>query len=243
VTEAGSDTAAATGDVFIAGTLAATESASDTAALSGDVFIAGALSATETGTDTAAVSGDVLVAGSISAIEAGDDTFEASSDSGIQGDLAATESGEDGFAADGRQPAAAPDFQPLGGGFAIPSRQQMAELARKQRIALGILPKPVQKKAKQAAKVLARQPEKAAQILESLPVQQRIEALPAIQSAYLFYFALEQSRQRAQAEIERIRERERQVAQILAEIERLSIIQREEEDEIAFILMQLVIAE
>lgn len=137
------------------------------------------------------------------------------------------------------------EIEPIGGAFNIPTRQQMAEMARKQRIALGILPKPVQKKAKAAAKQIARiamDGGTVAQVqaaLDIIPPAQRVEAMSAVQVSYAYYLAVQAQ---AQQEIERIQESQRQIAATLAEIERLSMIQREEDD-IAFLMMQVVLAE
>ena len=142
-------------------------------------------------------------------------------------------------------PPAPSEIEPIGGAFNIPTRQQMAEMARKQRIALGILPKPVQKKAKAAAKQIARiamDGGTVAQVqaaLDIIPPAQRVEAMSAVQVSYAYYLAVQAQ---AQQEIERIQESQRQIAATLAEIERLSIIQREEDD-IAFLMMQVVLAE
>lgn len=133
------------------------------------------------------------------------------------------------------------------GGFAIPTRQQMRDMAQKQRIALGILPKPIQRKAKTVAKAIARivseggtrqQVQKA---LNVIPQAQRVEAMNAVQIAYAYYMAIQYQTQ-AQQEIARIQAREQEISKILAEIERTSIIQREEDD-IAFLLMQVIMAE
>lgn len=143
------------------------------------------------------------------------------------------------------QPPPPSEIEPIGGAFNIPTRQQMAEMARKQRIALGILPKPVQKKAKAAAKQIARiamDGGTVAQVqaaLDIIPPAQRVEAMSAVQVSYAYYLAVQAQ---AQQEIERIQESQRQIAATLAEIERLSIIQREEDD-IAFLMMQVVLAE
>lgn len=146
----------------------------------------------------------------------------------------------------GDEPPVAPSvIEPIGGAFNIPTRQQMAEMARKQRIALGILPKPMQKKAKAAAKQIARiardggTVEQVQAALDIIPPAQRIEAMSAVQVSYAYYLAVQAQ---AQQEIDKIQERQRQIAAMLAEIERLSIIQREEDD-IAFLLMQVVMAE
>lgn len=95
-TEAGSDTASASGDVFVQGTAAATETGSDTAAASGGVLVSGTLAATEAGSDTAAIAGTVFIAGDLSANDSGGDAFAASGGQPvISGDLAAIESGSD----------------------------------------------------------------------------------------------------------------------------------------------------
>ena len=142
-------------------------------------------------------------------------------------------------------PASDPGY--IGGTFNIPSRAQLRELARKQRIALGILPKPIQQKAKDAAKKIAEvvsgggteKEVKAA--LKVIPKAQRVEAMSAVQVAFAYYLAIQQQA-KAQHEIARIQENQKRIAEILAEIERISIIQREEDD-IAFMLMQVVMAE
>lgn len=80
----------------IDGTLDAAESGSDTAAFSGTVLVAGDLAATESGSDTAEIAGEVVVSGSLAAIEAGADTADIAGIVGAAvGDLAATESGAD----------------------------------------------------------------------------------------------------------------------------------------------------
>lgn len=53
---------------------------------------------------------------------------------------------------------------------------------------------------------------------------------------------VELSRQLARQEIAKSQKRQQEIAEMLAEIERLSIIQREEDD-VAFMLMQLIAAE
>lgn len=137
------------------------------------------------------------------------------------------------------------EIDPIGGAFNIPTRQQMRDMVQKQRIALGILPKPVQKKAKAAAKRIARialDGGTAAQVqaaLEVIPPAQRVDAMSAVQVSYAYYLAVQTQ---AQKEIARIQAQEQEIAEILAEIERTSIIQREEDD-IAFLLMQVIMAE
>ena len=75
-----------------------------------------------------------------------------------------------------------------------------------------------------------------------MPMVQQVQALPAFQSAFAFWLGVEASRQRAQQEIARIQQQEREIAEMLAEIERLSIIQREEDD-VAFLMLQFIAAE
>lgn len=247
-TEAGDDTAAMAGDVFIAGTLAVTEAGADTASISGDVIVAGVGEATEAGQDMPALSGDVLVQGGVAAAESGQDVFAGSSAGSASGDMAAVESDDDRLDCEGSsqvEPSATNEIQPIGGAFNIPTRQQMRDMAQKQRIALGILPKPVQKKAKAAAKRIARialDGGTAAQVqaaLEVIPPAQRVDAMSAVQVSYAYYLAVQTQ---AQKEIARIQAQEQEIAEILAEIERTSIIQREEDD-IAFLLMQVIMAE
>lgn len=109
-TEAGSDTASASGDVFVQGTAAATETGPDTFAAAGDVFVSGALSAAETGADTAAIAGDVVVAGALSASEVGQDAATAAGVVVVQGALSASEAGDDVFASSGGQSAITGDL-------------------------------------------------------------------------------------------------------------------------------------
>ena len=269
-TESGADTAEASGDVFVTGTMSPTEAGADTASISGDVFVAGAFAVNETGQDTASASGGVIVAGAlavseagedvaalagivpvqgdVSATEDGEDVFAGSSLSSSSGDMAASEDGQDGFFAEGSAetvpPATPNEIAPIGGAFNIPTRQQMAVMARKQRIALGILAPPAQKKAKQAAKRLAKMTAEQAPVEEIR--QQLVEIpqmwMPAIEPAFIFYLRLEQSKLAAQQQIDRIKAQEKEIAAVLAEIERISIIQREEEEAV-MLFMQLIAAE
>lgn len=119
-TEAGEDVFASTGNVVVAGALAATEAAdsfaatgqiivqglldatelADMFASAGTVLVQGALASTE-GVDLFAASGQVLVQGSFIGSESSADSFESTGLVLVQGLLATSEVGQDVFAATG----------------------------------------------------------------------------------------------------------------------------------------------
>lgn len=108
---------------------------------------------------------------------------------------------------------------------------------------LGILPAPVKQQVKRIIRSIGKaEPAEIRQQFDAMPLPQRFEALPAFQSALEFWMGVELSRQRARHEISAIQQREQEITKILAEIERLSIIQQEEDD-VAFMMMQLIAAE
>lgn len=112
VTEAGSDSAAASGKVLVQGSLVVTETGQDTFSGSGGSQVSGTLAATETGADTASGSGKVIVAGSLTGAEQGQDVFSGSGGSStVTGTLAATETGEDVFSADSSRKAGGYDYK------------------------------------------------------------------------------------------------------------------------------------
>lgn len=132
----------------------------------------------------------------------------------------------------------------IGGAFDIPSRDKLRAMARKQREALGILPPAQKKKAVRAVKRIAKLAGAQAPIEQ---IRQQLMELPsawvpAIEPAFIFYLKLEQSRLAAQQQIDRIKAQEKEIAAVLAEIERISIIQREEEEAV-MLFMQLIAAE
>lgn len=144
-------------------------------------------------------------------------------------------------------PALSEEIQPIHAvasrAFDIPSRSQLASLAKRQRVALGILPAPVKQQVKRIIRSIGKaDPAEIRQQFDAMPLQQRFEALPAFQSALEFWMGVELSRQRARQEIAAIQQREQEITKILAEIERLSIIQQEEDD-VAFMMMQIIAAE
>ena len=162
------------------------------------------------------------------------------------GDLVGIGAVIDALASNGAQ-TLSNEIQPIHGGgsraFDIPSRKQLASLARQQRIALGILPAPVKQKAKNIIRRIGKADlVELRQEFQAMPMAQQVQALPAFQSAFAFWLGIEASRQRAQQEIARIQQQEREIAEMLAEIERLSIIQREEDD-VAFLMLQFIAAE
>lgn len=97
VTESGSDSIAATGQLLISGFMSVTETGVDAASILGALPVQGTLSAVETGTDTATASGAVLIQGNLSATETGTDTFAAygGAVSPITGTMAVTETDHD----------------------------------------------------------------------------------------------------------------------------------------------------
>jgi len=152
----------------------------------------------------------------------------------------------DGSAQNGT-PAPLDEIQPIhvdaSSAFDIPSRSQLAALARKQRVALGILPSPVRQQVKRIIRSIGKAaPAEIRQQFDAMPLPQRFEALPAFQSALDFWMGVELSRQRARQEIARIQKQQQEITEILAEIERLTIIQQEEDD-VVFMVMQLIAAE
>jgi len=67
----------------------------DLLAASGNVYIEGTLNVTESLEDTLEALGEVLVSGSLAATEVGDDIFQAESPQTIRGSISALEDGED----------------------------------------------------------------------------------------------------------------------------------------------------
>lgn len=105
VTETGTDTFSAAGEVIVEGSLAAAETGDDTFSASGTVAnlsSSGSLAATETSDDTFTGTGDVIVEGSLAATETGTDSFSGTGDVIVSGSLAATETGTDTFASTGK---------------------------------------------------------------------------------------------------------------------------------------------
>ena len=103
-TESGSDTAAATGKVYVKGTVAATETGADVLAATGKVTVKGTIAAVETGSDVSAITGKVYVKGALAAVETGSDTASfigAGASVPVTGTLSAIEGGLDNFAASG----------------------------------------------------------------------------------------------------------------------------------------------
>lgn len=94
-TEAGSDTAALSGQIIVQGTLSVSESGSDTISSTGKVVVSGTLSVSETGSDTASGTGSLLVQGTLSVAESGSDTAALSGAVPISGAIAATEPSSD----------------------------------------------------------------------------------------------------------------------------------------------------
>lgn len=123
VTEAGADTAAASGDVVVQGSSAAAESGQDTGAASGAVSVQGALAVSEAGQDSSEALGAVLVQCSASATETGEDVAAAlggGAASVITGSASLTESGDDTASGEGYSGEVAPSNRP---GFEMGGRK------------------------------------------------------------------------------------------------------------------------
>lgn len=116
-TEAGSDSASASGSVAVSGSISATESGSDTFAGTGSAASqaarTGALAAVESGGDTAAFSGMALLRGLLAASEAGSDAATLAGAVIVAGSMAVSEVGADNFSASGPPSGPPRKYRPL----------------------------------------------------------------------------------------------------------------------------------
>lgn len=226
---------------------------------------AGSVDATASlvGQQSTATAGTVAATGAASAVLAG---VQAASSTGVvaasgAGTVTANVSGVQATAYFGNVAASAGVnvIEPIGGAGYLngPSRERMAELARKQRRALGILPAPmreqVKRMARSAAKPEAEKPTVRADVrgfIKALPAADRMTAMRALQDAADYYAKLqaafaqrkraaEQAKEQAAQEIARIQQQERETALLLEQIAAETALQVEEAD-VIYIAMQLL---
>lgn len=240
VTEA-NDTSSAAGTTTVVGTLANTE-ANDTSSASGTTTVTGTIAVTEAN-DTSAASGVAgAVTGTISVTEA-NDTSAASGWAGtVTGTISVTDE-NDTSNAQGATPAA----QNGGGGWfpSLPTKREREDYIRRQREALGIIPKRIQpiaktikKIAKQAAKLgIEPSVEQVREIEAFQPIDTQAIA-DALAINYRIYLALlDKDRQE--------RERTRQFIEQQIEQAKANAIQaaRLQEEEEVFVVMSLLLAD